>query len=325
MLKLVLIGAGFHSRSNHAPSLARYADDHPGAIELCAVCDLDAGKARFFQREFGFRKVYHDFEAMIAEERPDACVCVMPIHRVAEMGIKLLELGLPVLLEKPPGANIEEVRRLVEVARRTGTPNMVSANRRFDPCLRRGIEWAGAQGPFRFVRAAMMRDRRCEPDFMWGTAFHCVDALREIAGEVAHFEVLPMRGGHAPWFHLNLEFEDGASGSSDILPTCGCTEEKYEIFGDDFRAEIYVGSNLHPMVRCLREDKIVLEERLPADLPGFIRGGAYAETEAFVNALLEGRSLRPSVEDVLPSAEICFTCFCGKKTLRLRLGRTGWS
>ena len=313
MLKLVLIGAGSHSRSNHAPSLASYASDHPGEIELCAVCDLDVEKARSFQREFGFRKVYHDFEAMIAQERPDACVCVMPIHRVSEMGIKLLELGLPVLLEKPPGADIEEVRRLNEVARRTGTPNMVSANRRFDPCLRRGIEWAGAQGPIRVVRAAMMRDRRREPEFMWGTAFHCVDALREIAGEVAHFEVLPMHGGEASWFHLNLEFEDGASGSLDILPTCGCTEEKYEIMGDDFRAEIYVGSNLHPMVRCRREDKIVLEEGLPDDQPGFIRGGAYAETEAFVNALLEGRSPRPSVEDVLPSAEICFTCSSGER------------
>jgi predicted dehydrogenase len=308
MLKLALIGAGSHSRSNHAPSLARYASDHPGAIELCAVCDLDLEKAGSFQREFGFRKVYHDFDAMIAEERPDACVCVMPVHRIVETGIKLFEFGLPVLLEKPPGVNIEEVRRLAEVARRTGTPNMVSANRRFDPCLRRGIEWAGAQGPFRVIRAAMMRHRRREPEFMWSTAFHCVDALREIAGEVTHFEVLPMHGGHASWFHLDLEFEDGASGSLDVLPTCGCTEEKYEIMGDDFRAEIWVGSCAHPMLRCWQEDKIVLEERLPASQPAFIRGGAYAETEAFVNALLEGRPPRPSVEDVLPSAEICFMC-----------------
>ncbi|MFH1007625.1 MAG: Gfo/Idh/MocA family oxidoreductase [Candidatus Latescibacterota bacterium] len=314
MLKLVLIGAGFHSRSNHGPSLARYAVDHPGAIELSAVCDLDLEKARSFQDAFGFGKVYADFEKMIARERPDACVCVMPIDRVAPMGIDLLERGLPVLLEKPPGIDIKEVRCLAEVARRTGVPHMVSANRRFDPCLRRGMEWARAQGSFRVIRAAMMRDRRGETDFMWGTAFHCVDALREIAGEVAHLGIHPMREGHAPWFHLDLKFHAGGTGSLDILPTCGCTEEKYEILGDDFRAEIWVGSNPNPMVRCWRENKVVLEEQLPADLPGFIRGGAYAETESFIRALSEGRSPRPSLADVLPSAEICFQCASAERS-----------
>ena len=308
MLKLVLIGAGSHSRSSHAPSLAKYARDNPGLIELAAVCDLDVEKARSFQREFGFRKVYRDFEEMILEEKPDGCVCVMPVHLVAEVAIKLLQLGVPTLLEKPPGASVEEARRLAAVARATGVPNMVSTNRRFDPCLRRGLEWARRRGPFRYVRASIMRHQRCEPEFVWATAFHCVDALREIAGDVADFEILPMRGGHAAWFHLDVEFRGGPSGSLDVIPTCGCTEEKYEIFGDDFRVEIYVGSCPEPRVRCWRDGEIAVDESPPADLPGFVRGGTYVETEEFIDALLKGRPPRPSVQDVLQSAEICFAC-----------------
>jgi len=308
MLKIVLIGAGSHSRSSHAASLAKYVADHPGRIELTAVCDLNIEKARSFQKEFGFRKVYRDFEEMIVEEKPDACVCVMPVTLVAEMGIKLLELGVSTLLEKPLGVSIEEARCLATVARSTGIPNMVSTNRRFDPCLHRGLEWARQQGFFRYVRASILRHQRREPEFIWATAFHCVDALRDIAGDVADFKILPMQGGHATWFHLDLEFRDGFSGALDVIPTCGCIEEKYEIFGEDFRAEIYVGNCPQPRVRCWRDEEIVVDESLPSDLPGFIRGGTYAETEEFIGALLEGRSPRPSIQDVLQSAEICFAC-----------------
>lgn len=308
MLKLVLIGAGAHSRSSHAPSLAKYATDHPGRISLAAVCDLDIEKARSFQREFGFQKVYRDFEEMILKEKPNACICVMPVHLIAEMAIKLVQFGVPILLEKPPGVNIEEARHLDAVVRSTGVPNMVSANRRFDPCLRQGIEWANQQELFRYVRASIMRNQRREPEFLWGTAFHCVDALREIAGKVTNFEVSPMYGGQVTWFHLDLEFQYGSSGSLDVIPTCGCTEEKYEIFGENFRVEIWVGSCPQSGVRCWRNGEIAVDENLPGDLPGFIRGGTYAETEEFINALLEDRVPRPSVKDVLPSAEICFAC-----------------
>ena len=37
MIKLVVLGAGNHSRRNHLPALARYVDEHPGEVELAEL------------------------------------------------------------------------------------------------------------------------------------------------------------------------------------------------------------------------------------------------------------------------------------------------
>ena len=45
-------------------------------------------------------------------------------------------------IEKPLGGSIELARELAEVARQTGTPHMVSVNRRHWPMLVRALQWA---------------------------------------------------------------------------------------------------------------------------------------------------------------------------------------
>ena len=76
MIRMVLAGCGEHSRTSHATPLARYASEHPGEIELVAACDLNADKAAEFCRSFGFLKPYTDFDQMLAQEKPDACICM---------------------------------------------------------------------------------------------------------------------------------------------------------------------------------------------------------------------------------------------------------
>src|SRR6185369_10479195 len=86
------------------------------------------------------------------------------------------------------GVTREDSERLAEVTRQTGTPHMVSVNRRFMPYLNQAKSWAGNIGPLQFVRATQVRHDRAEPDFIWSTAIHVLDALRHVAGEVASFE-----------------------------------------------------------------------------------------------------------------------------------------
>ena len=60
-VRLALIGAGNHSRGNHAVAMAQYAREHPGQVELAAVCDLQRQKAEAFAGMFGFKAVYTDY------------------------------------------------------------------------------------------------------------------------------------------------------------------------------------------------------------------------------------------------------------------------
>ena len=110
---------------------------------------------------------------------------MVPVEKIPEVGIKLLRLGLCCTVEKPLGASIHDVQALLDAARTTQTPNMVSVNRRFMPFLNRAIEWTAKSGPLRYVRCTFTRHQRTEPEFLWGTAVHAVDALRHIAGDVA--------------------------------------------------------------------------------------------------------------------------------------------
>ncbi len=101
-----MIGAGGHSRSNHAPAFAKYAADHPNRLGLAAVCDLEPEKGETAASEFGFRTVYTDYLEMIEREQPDGCVCVMPIPLIAGLAIDLLRRGMPVTIEKPVGDSL---------------------------------------------------------------------------------------------------------------------------------------------------------------------------------------------------------------------------
>ena len=157
---------------------------------------------------------------MLEVENPDACVSVMPMEKIGEVGIKLLERRIPCVIEKPLGTSLSAIERLAHVARETQTPHMVSVNRRFIPFLNQARSWMHERGPLRYVRATQIRDQRSEPDFIWSTAIHVIDALRYIAGNVDDFDVTVSRAGmnDGTWYVISLRFESGQMVKSRFFP-----------------------------------------------------------------------------------------------------------
>ena len=304
MIRLALIGAGSHCNINHGPALAKYAADHPDQLELAAVCDLDEAKAKLFQERYGFQKVYTDVDRMLQAEKLDGCVCVMPVKLIAGLATDLMKRRMPVTVEKPPGASVEEAAALVKVAKETKTPHMVSVNRRFQPLIQKAKSWALEQGPIRTVRVSQLRHRRREPEFIFGTGIHCIDAIRELAGDVAEFKAWKHAKGEADWFHVAFEFTSGAIGSLDVLPTDGSVLERYELFGDGYRVELDAEASPENRLRCWKDNPVVIDERPAEGEPDFVRLGPYNETTEFVTALAEGRRPWPEVKEILPSLEL---------------------
>ena len=309
MLRLALLGCGEHSRLSHAAPLARYAELHPGEIELVAACDLNPERASEFCREFGFARAYTDAEAMLAAEQIDGCVSIMPIERIVDVSLMLLERKVPCVIEKPLGNSREQAQLLASVARATGTPHMVSVNRRFMPYLNQAISWARRIGPLQYVRATQVRHARNETGFIWETTIHALDALRYAVGEIRDFntEVLRQFELSAPWYRISLRFENGITGQIEVLPTSGMVEESYELFGEGFRARVTAGAGPQRSLRCWRRGQLELEKYSTDDEPEDLRNGAYEEVVEFVRALQTGTPPRPSVADILPSALICFS------------------
>ena len=304
MIRIALAGCGEHSRASHAAPLARYAALHPEEVELVAACDLNAARASEFCQSFGFLRDYDNLDRMLEAEKPDACVCVMPMEKIVEVGVKLLQGQVPCVIEKPLGTSLSEIERLVQVARETQTPHMVSVNRRFMPYLNQARSWMKERGPLRYVRATQVRHQRSEADFIWSTAIHVLDALRYVAGEVDKFEVTVPE--NTRWYLIELKFKSGATGHVEILPTAGMVEESYELFAEGCRARVTAGSGTQRSLECWEDGKLVVEADAKEEEPEDLRNGSYQEVEEFVRALRTGKHPQPSIEDIVPSARISF-------------------
>ena len=307
MIRLGLIGCGEHSEGGHAVPLARYKAAHPDEVELTAVCDLKTERARLFCNRHGFLHAYGDMNEMLGQHPLDVCIAVVPVEEIPQVGIQLLERRMPSVVEKPLGASLDEVGALLKAARETGTPNMVSVNRRFMPFLNRALAWNREQGPLRYVRCTFTRHARAEPQFLSETAVHAMDTMRYIAGEVkrADIHTLKASDGAAEWYAIDLEFESGVSGRIDVLPTCGLREETYEMIGEGFRAVVTSPFGPERGFRCFRENRVVFEAHESQATTDDVVNGFYDEAAALIRSLNAKRELHPSIEDVFPSVRLC--------------------
>ena len=307
MIRLGLIGCGAHAESGHAVPLARYKAAHAGEVLLAAVCDLRIERALDFGRKYGFLAAYRNVDEMLSQENLDGCIAVVPPENISELGIKLLSLGIPCVVEKPLGASLAEAQALRDCAAATKTSNMVSVNRRFMPVLKRAIEWTSNAGRLRYVHCTLARHARQEPEFLWATAVHAVDTLCHIAGQVVAFDVRTLKApsGATAWYALDLQFENGISGRVDVLPSAGMVEETYDLFGDGFRSSVTCPFGPQLGWRCFRDGRRVEEENVSAETPEDIVNGCYDEAAAFIEAL-RGGTPKPSIAEMFPSVELCF-------------------
>jgi len=302
MINVALVGAGGHSMGCHAPALQLFAAEHAEWVRLAAVCDLDEEKARQAAAAFGFARAYSSIERMMGEERLDAVVSVTPIVATQAVTRELLPYGVPLLIEKPLGNGIAEARAIAEMI--GDAPVMVSMNRRFDPGINRALAWAREQGAIRFVRATQLRPGRDEADFVWGTGIHVIDALNYLVGPLRVAQAAVSEGPGGCWRAATLE-GPGAVVHLEILPTVGRIEEQFRLAGDEYCVDVWTHF-AHPWrVEGYRNFELVLEEQADLDTPGCVNNGTYGETEAFLTAIHEGRSLPgPSVRDALQSSEL---------------------
>ena len=101
-----------------------WVDIVPGAAEA-AIAEVGLASAR----------AYTDLAAAMREGGAELLIDVSVPEAHPGVTIAALEAGLDVIGEKPMAPSMEEARRMVETARRTGRTFMVSQSRRFDANL----------------------------------------------------------------------------------------------------------------------------------------------------------------------------------------------
>lgn len=333
MLRIVFVGAGWFANHVHGPALARYAEEHPGEVDLAAVCvRKNVDRARAFCGKFGFSRVYTDLDEMLDKEEPGACWVVTPIGATRRVAGRVMERGVPVFFEKPPGANLQEARELAEISKRTGTPNMVAFNRRWAPSTRRALEWVREIGPVEHIYARMLRPQRMDRTFAFGTGIHLLDCVRFLgevtAGGLKGAQTVRWRSaagglsldaesasdsnagaaGDVFNFHVDMIFGSGARGRCDILPACGMLDESYTLFGPTKSVTCSLpwaaGSvRIDGKAHLWSEGESRASESWPYE-PHEVSGGFYGEACEFIGALGEGRRPSPSAQECVHSVAL---------------------
>jgi myo-inositol 2-dehydrogenase / D-chiro-inositol 1-dehydrogenase len=315
-VRLCQIGCGEHARVAHGPSQARCAREGRDLV-LAACCDVERDRAEAFCREFGYARAFTDAAAMLEAERPDAVVLVVPIERTVGVATLVLERGIPLLLEKPPGTTVVEVDRLINVAERDGrpVPHQVAFNRRYVPLvreLRRRIE----EGPpLQHLHYEMTRVDRRDPDFST-TAIHGLDAVRYLAGadyaqaRFRYREQQELGPGVADIF-VDAVMATGATAHLAFCPVAGALVERATAHaqGHTLFAHVPMWGGPDSPGRLWHFTDATLVADIRGDQIGdgttlFELGGFHGETAAFLDALAQGRPPSPSLRESRQSVEI---------------------
>lgn len=135
--------------------LGRISARHIDAIErvaggrVVAVADANLDKARAVaEARAGEISPYADYQGLLADERVDVAVVLVPTHLHAEVSIAAMDSGRHVICEKAMAPSVAECQAMIAARDRNGVKLMIAHSTRFQPAqltARRLVE-AGAVG-----------------------------------------------------------------------------------------------------------------------------------------------------------------------------------
>ena len=91
-------------------------------VELVAVCDVDLSKTKEVREKYPKARIYQDWRELLEKERDniDSVNVSTPDHMHALIGVSAMQLGKHLYGQKPLAHDLYEVRRMTEIAAKTG-------------------------------------------------------------------------------------------------------------------------------------------------------------------------------------------------------------
>lgn len=158
-VKVAIAGLGNRGRETYAKS----AELHPDKMEIVAVADIDSEKVRLAAEKFNVPKeaCFSSAEEMLKQEKlADVMIIATQDRQHVAHAVEALEKGYHLLLEKPVSPELEECKRLAEVAKRCGRKVVVCHVLRYTPIYQKVKELldSGVIGDVVSIMASEMWD-----------------------------------------------------------------------------------------------------------------------------------------------------------------------
>jgi len=147
--------------------------------QLTAVVDTNSDRAAIASAEFGCRAVssLDELTGLV-----DAAIVAVPTMAHADVGCRLLESGIDVLVEKPVAADAPSARRLLDAAHRHGRILQVGHLERFNPAVMALRRIRTTPLFFEIHRMSVFTPRSLDVDVVLDLMIHDVDIVLSLVG-----------------------------------------------------------------------------------------------------------------------------------------------
>lgn len=228
-VRIGFIGCGTHATNNLYPML-NYA-----RATLEAVCDLDAALARRNMEMYGGKFCYTSVDDMLDHTELDGVIVVGPPELHYQAGLKVLQRGIPLLVEKPTTTDLAKTQEMVDVASDNGTFVMTAFMKRH------GLTYAKIR---EYISAGRFTPNSCFIKYMhWptevtglrnmllGMSSHPIDLMISFFGPPTRLQCT-LGHGVKEWLTLaiNMTFAKGRVGQL-LLGSQARIQERLEISG----------------------------------------------------------------------------------------------
>jgi UDP-N-acetylglucosamine 3-dehydrogenase len=214
-LRVAIVGAGQMGRFH-----ARVVNELE-ATDLVAIVDPDPAAERVARTNAA--RWLRSTEELVLDP-PDFVVVTIPTTRHREVGIPLLEAGIPLLIEKPLAATVEEARELTVAASRFGVPLAVGHVERFNPAVQ-ALQAKLAEG--QLGRIFQIHARRLSPfpirvgdsGVAIDLATHDLDVMATLVGEPVRISAETDQKAHRTHEDLLaalIRFDSGTVGLLEV-------------------------------------------------------------------------------------------------------------
>ena len=224
----------------------------PAGARLAVACDTNLSRAEELVKLARTGRAVADFKVAVADPQVEAVFVCTLNSTLAPIAMAAVKAGKHVLVEKPAGISVAEIKKLEALAKKHKTLVRVGYNHRYHPACLKALEIfrSGVLGPMMFVRGryghggriGYEKEWRSDPKLSGGgelidQGVHLIDLAGIFLGEFTKVE------GHAATYFWKMPVEDNAflslrnkAGNTAWLHA-SCSEWKnlfsLEIYGRD--------------------------------------------------------------------------------------------
>ena len=300
--RLGVIGAGIFAEANMYPSLSTHFFDD---VERVAICDVKPERAHRLAGKYGWPKTYTAFQEMITKENLHAVIVCLGAKHHPVVVPEVLEMGLPVFLEKPSAIDVAGTVKILEVSKKTGLPVQVGHQKRYGLAYNRARTYIQDKEKFGNVIQieSKMHGFTVFPTFytcMLEWQCHNLDLVISFGGQITEIEAKSYRNSPKTGaLTAMLRFENGALGllGWGTYGGPGQFAERIEVLSDKGRGVIVTNAREVTFYDEEVGETWTSDWNPISQNQSHVFNGYIPELRHFIDCVKEGRQPVPSIAD----------------------------